>query len=85
MKLHIRVLAASKGLKNRLYYVCAESSAVTKSYEKFRIRVYNASLSGSLDGTQDALQLQTVRGKLPMTRILLEQSQPQFVLNPIGP
>lgn len=70
---HIRVLAASNGLKNRVYlatlYQPIGLRTINVSLSAFEIKVYNGTLSQKINGNADRLDLVNSVSGLPMTRM----------------
>jgi hypothetical protein len=62
---HIRVLPSTNGVRNRIYFYTLNTTATWHLYHSFKVHVYNATLSQSLRGTADRLELVNVRTGLP--------------------
>lgn len=69
VNVHIRVLPATNGLRNRVYFLTSETTSYSHTYAHFRVHVYNATLSQALNGSQDRLELVNDRTGLPFSRI----------------
>ncbi len=66
---HIRVLPASNGLKNRLFVYVMDNSSQFTGFAHIAVSVYNATLSQSINGSADRLELINARTLLPFSRI----------------
>lgn len=70
---HVRVLAASNGLKNRVYLVNCTINASPPlsniSCTVFEVKVYNGTLSQKINGSADRLELVNTVSGLPFTRM----------------
>jgi hypothetical protein len=70
---HLRVLPATNGVRNRVYFGCLQNTGVPSSWvpviTECQVKVYNATNSQTLTGKADRLQLQYTSSGLPYSVI----------------
>lgn len=69
LECHIRVLPATNGLRNRVYVCTPDFATANTSMAHINVSVYNATLSQSINGSADRLELVNPRTSLPYSRI----------------
>lgn len=66
---HVRVLPSTNGVRNRIYFYTVNATSTWNLYHSFKVHVFNGTLSQSLRGNADRLELVNVRTGLPYSTL----------------